>query len=47
MVLRYTHLAPVEKYTFFSWKTATRKPVHFHPKYTKVELPSRVPYGYD
>ena len=46
MLPRYQHLAPKEMYTFFSCKIADRKPVHFYRHFSKVELPTKVPYGY-
>ncbi len=47
MEMRYSNLSPVQRYTYFSWKNAIRKPIHFYPKYTKVDAPKRTAYGYD
>ncbi len=46
MVPRYSHLSPKERYTFFSRNIADRKPIQFYRHFTKVEIPTNVPYGY-
>ena len=46
MIPRFKHLSAKERYTFFSSKIADRKPIHFYRHYSKIELPTKVPYGY-
>ena len=43
---RVADMAPYEKYTFFSKRLGKRIPLQLMPKYTKVEAPKNVPYGY-
>lgn len=45
MNLRYSSLSSIEKYTYFSRKHVARRPIHFRPKYTKIENSLNIPYG--
>ena len=44
MVPRYSNLSSIERYTYYSTKYKTRMPIRFYPHYTKVEIPTTVPY---
>ena len=46
MTHRYRNLSALERYTYFSTKHAARRPIRFVPHYTKVEAPTKVPFGY-
>jgi hypothetical protein len=44
---RYSMLKPRDRYTYWAKNIQGRKPVQFHSKYTKVDLPTRVHPGYE
>jgi hypothetical protein len=47
LIPRYSMLKPRDRYTFWAKNIEGRKPVQFFPKYTKVDIPTRVHPGYE
>ena len=47
LVPRYSQMTTSERYTFFSTRTKSRMPIHYLPKFTKVDPPSFIRHHYE